>query len=92
MKKIIRTTSTYQALALVKNYKKQGFTFVRNFGKGQNLSFHGTLRTSKGSLRQIYILTNAPMTGFRIASHKAIRNYKGLAKAKAYINGHSWGY
>ena len=88
MKKIIRTTNTYQARALVKNNKKQAFTFTRNFGKGQNLSFHGTLRTSAGNLRQLTIYTNSTMAGFRIASHKAIKNYRGLAKAKAYINGH----
>ena len=88
MKKIIKTTNLYQAIKLVKNYKKQGFTFIRNFGRGQNLSFYGTLRTSAGNLRQLTIYTNATMVGYRIASRRVIKNYRGLAKAKAYINGH----
>lgn len=82
----------YQATKLVCRYKKQGFSFARSFGKGQNLSYYGTLRTSKGSLRQVYIFTNAPITRCRIVSHRLTKDFKTIKRANSIINGYSWGY
>lgn len=92
MMKFYTGKSIHQATKLVSNYKKQGFTFARSFGKGQNLSYYGTLRTSKGSLRQVYIFTNAPITRCRIVSNRLVKNFKVIKKCNSFINGHAWGY
>jgi len=90
--KNFKNVSINQAKKLILAYKKQGFTFTRNFGKGQNLSFHGTLRTAKGSFRQVYIFTNAPIARCRAISYSLVKNHKVSKNTNAYINGHSWGY
>ena len=92
MMKFYTGKNIYQATKLVSNYKKQGFSFVRNFGKGQNLYFYGTLRTSKGNLRQVYIFTNIPHAKCRIVSYRLIKDYKTMKRINGFINGHAWGY
>lgn len=90
--KNFNNVSINQAKKIVLAYKKQGFTFTRNFGKGQNLSLSGALRTKKGTLRQVQIFTNAPITRCRAISYSLVKNHKVSRNSRAYINGHSWGY